>query len=167
MDHLYTPWRMAYLLGDHKAADGGCVFCSAPKADDRDALIVARLESFYVILNLYPYNNGHLMIVPYQHLASPEDLTVELQAELMPIAARAMAALRGVYQPQAFNLGANIGQAAGAGIAEHFHFHVVPRWGGDANFMSTIGETRVLPDTLDSTRDKLSAAWKTLSLDNP
>lgn len=161
MDHLYTPWRMAYIRGE-KAGDEGCVFCAAHGLDDAGALIVARGANHYVILNRFPYNAGHLMIVPYAHVASQESLEADALLELMTMTNRAMAALRTVYQPAAFNLGANIGQAAGAGIAAHYHFHIVPRWPGDANFMTVVGETRVLPDTLEHTHAALQAAWAAL-----
>lgn len=166
MDHLYTPWRMAYIRGE-KAGDEGCVFCAAPAQTDTDALIVARGQHHYAILNRFPYNNGHLMIVPYAHVATSEALDADALLELMTMTNRAMAALRAVYQPAAFNLGANIGPAAGAGIAAHYHFHVVPRWPGDANFMTVVGETRVLPDTLEHTHSALSAGWTTLDSATP
>lgn len=159
VEHLWTPWRMAYIRGDRQSADR-CVFCEAPQQADAPALIVARSEYVYAILNLFPYNSGHLMIIPYRHLSSPEDLN---DAELLDQARminRALAVLRRAYQPHGFNLGANIGSVAGAGIAQHYHFHVVPRWGGDANFMTTIGETRVLPDTLENTQTVLANLWK-------
>lgn len=161
MDHLYTPWRMAYIRGE-KTADEGCVFCAAPTHPDIEALIVARGQHHYAILNRFPYNNGHLMIVPFAHIASPEEMHADALLELMTMSNRALAALRAVYQPAAFNLGANIGPAAGAGIAAHYHFHVVPRWPGDVNFMTVVGETRVLPDTLEHTHAALQSAWATL-----
>jgi ATP adenylyltransferase len=158
MDHLYTPWRMSYIRGD-KPDDEGCVFCAAQAKTDDDALIVARGQFHFVILNRYPYNNGHLMIVPYAHIGSLEALDGAGLAELMALTQQAVAALRDIYQPAGFNLGANIGPAAGAGIAEHFHFHIVPRWPGDANFMTITGDTRVIPDTLERTYQEVKAAW--------
>lgn len=160
MDHLFTPWRMAYIRSDK--GDEGCVFCTAPTLPDDDALIVARGQAFYAVLNRYPYNNGHLMIVPFAHVASQEDLDADSLLELMQMTNQALAALRAVYHPPAFNLGANIGPAAGAGIAAHYHFHIVPRWPGDANFMTVVGETRVVPDTLEHTYREVKAAWSTL-----
>jgi ATP adenylyltransferase len=161
MEHLYTPWRMAWIRGE-KPADEGCVFCKAPAQTDGDALIIGRGTHHYAILNRFPYSSGHLMIVPYAHVASQEALDAAALLELMTMTNRALAALRAVYQPPAFNLGANLGAAAGAGIAAHYHFHVVPRWPGDANFMSVVGETRILPDTLENTHRELHAAWAAL-----
>lgn len=159
MDHLYTPWRMAYIKGEKQPVQG-CVFCNKVNGSDEAEHVIARSEYVYVTLNRFPYNNGHLMIVPYEHVASQEELPVEALTDLIVTVNRAIAVLRAAYNPQAFNLGANIGAAAGAGIAEHYHFHVVPRWSGDANFMSTVGETRVIPDTLDNTFRDLKAAWE-------
>jgi ATP adenylyltransferase len=158
MDHLYTPWRMAYIRGE-KAPEEGCVFCNAQQQSDEEALIVARSSHVYVILNRYPYNNGHLMVVPYEHVASQESLSDDALLDLMQTTNRALAALRRLYNPTAFNLGANLGQAAGAGIAEHYHLHVVPRWNGDVNFMGVTANTRVIPDTLEHTYRELKAIW--------
>ena len=161
MDHLYTPWRMAYIRGEKKPVDG-CVFCNLAVDFDNDAQIIARSQHVFVTLNLYPYNNGHLMVVPYEHIQTQEVLETKALTDLMVTVNRAMGALRRVYNPTAFNLGANIGAAAGAGIAEHYHFHIVPRWSGDANFMSVVGETRVIPDTLENTYRELKQAWQEL-----
>lgn len=158
MDHLYTPWRMSYIRGEKKPVEG-CVFCNALQLSDDEALIVARSQHMFVILNRYPYNNGHVMIVPYEHVSSQEDLSPDALLDLMLTANHALAALRQLYNPAAFNLGANIGQAAGAGIAEHYHLHIVPRWNGDANFMSVVANTRVIPDTLENTYRELKAIW--------
>lgn len=137
----------------------GCVFCNKIGGADDVEQIVTRSDYVYVTLNRYPYNNGHLMVVPYEHVASQEDLELKALTDLIVTVNQALAALRQAYNPQAFNLGANIGTAAGAGIAEHYHFHIVPRWQGDANFMSTVSNTRVIPDTLDNTYHDLKAAW--------
>lgn len=161
MDHLWTPWRMDYIRSD-KQDDGGCIFCHKYDGDDSAEHIVARSDQVYVTLNRYPYNNGHLMVVPYQHVASQEELSTEALTDLMLTINKSMAALRRLYNPQAFNIGANIGAAAGAGIAEHYHFHIVPRWQGDANFMTAVSETRVIPDTLDNTYRELKAIWAQL-----
>lgn len=164
MDHLYTPWRMSYLTGDKKPGPDQCVFCvkaaSADEQTDRAEHILAKSKHVFATLNLYPYNNGHLMVVPYEHVPSMENLSPDALTDLMLMANRAMAALRKVYNPQAFNVGANIGSAAGAGIAAHFHLHIVPRWSGDTNFMTVVGDTRVLPDLLDETWRKLREAWE-------
>lgn len=158
MDHLWTPWRMAYIRGEKKPVEG-CVFCNKINGNDDQELVIARSQFVYVTLNLYPYNNGHLMVVPYQHTASQETLPVATLTDLMVTVNRALAVLRGVYQPQAFNMGANIGTAAGAGIAEHYHFHIVPRWQGDSNFMGIVSNTRVIPDTLDNAYQALKQHW--------
>ena len=159
MQHLYTPWRMAYIKGERKPVQG-CVFCNKVNADDEAEQVIARSEHVYVTLNRYPYSNGHLMVVPYQHINTQEELSVEALTDLMVNVNRALAVLRKAYNPAAFNIGANIGQAAGAGIAEHYHFHIVPRWPGDANFMSTVGDTRIIPDTLENTYQELKALWQ-------
>jgi ATP adenylyltransferase len=162
-DHLYTPWRMSYIRGETKAKQGvGCVFCDAVNADDADSLVIARSQHVFVIMNLFPYNNGHLMVVPYQHIETQEKLGGDALTDLIVTVNRAIGALRHVYNPNAFNLGANIGAAAGAGIAAHYHFHIVPRWNGDSNFMSVLGATRVIPDSLENTHRELKAAWQTL-----
>ena len=137
----------------------GCVFCNKVHADDAAEHVIARSAHVFVTLNRYPYNNGHLMVVPYHHVASQEDLPVEALTDLMLTTNRALAALRRVYHPHAFNLGANLGAAAGAGIAEHYHFHIVPRWREDANFMTVVGETRVVPAALDDTYQELKRVW--------
>lgn len=162
--HLFTPWRMAYIRGDKKAKDGSCIFCDKrePSPNDADDLIVARSEYVYVIMNKYPYNNGHVMVVPYEHVSTPEALSVEALTDLTLTTNRSMAALRHVYDAPSFNLGANVGAPAGAGIAAHYHFHIVPRWYSDANFMTVVGDTRVVPDTLENTYQALVSAWRAL-----
>ncbi|MBN1678739.1 MAG: HIT domain-containing protein [Anaerolineae bacterium] len=165
--HLWTPWRMPYLRGEDRKDYDDCLFCvkgdgdpGDPAFDDREH-IIARSAHVYVTLNAYPYNNGHLLIVPYAHVPSIEPLPADALTDLMHTLNRALAALRTVYQPHGFNVGANIGEAAGAGIAEHFHLHVVPRWSGDSNFMTIAAGTRVIPDTLDASCQQLRAAWDT------
>lgn len=163
MQHLYTPWRMAYITGGARRPDGACVFCGkrdgTPEADAAD-LIVGRSDNFYAMLNLYPYSSGHLMIVPFEHTATQEEMPVEMLTELMLTVNKGIGVLRRVYAPHAFNLGVNLGAAAGAGIAAHYHFHIVPRWAHDANFMTAIGDTRVIPEALETAHAKLSAAWR-------
>ena len=153
---------MAYLHGEAPSGGSaaGCIFCELP-AQQRDAenLIVHRGQLAFVILNRYPYNNGHLMVVPYQHVATLEALAAPTLAEIMLLAKQALTALRGMYAPQAFNLGINIGTAAGAGIADHVHMHVVPRWAGDSNFMTTVADTRVIPEDLRDTYRSAVAHW--------
>lgn len=148
MDHLWTPWRMPYLQGEEPLPDE-CLFCIKPQELDAEAHIVHRGKLTYVILNRFPYNNGHLMIAPYAHVATLEDLETETAAELMSLTQLSMSVLREAYQPEGFNVGANIGSAAGAGVADHVHIHVVPRWTGDTNYMTTVAKTRVIPEWMD------------------
>jgi ATP adenylyltransferase len=147
---------MAYIKGEGKA---GCAFCSIPEMSDADGLVVARGEGVYAVLNLYPYNAGHLMVVPFRHVADYTDLTPEETVELAAFTQHAMRVLREVTNAQGFNIGMNQGIVAGAGIAEHLHQHVVPRWGGDTNFMPVVGSTKVLPQLLGDTRAMLAEAW--------
>ncbi len=134
----------------------GCIFCDAPeKEDSAENLIAFRGEHAYVILNRYPYTSGHLMVVPFQHNASLEELDPQTRAEMMELTTRCMTVLRGLYRPQGFNVGINIGEAAGAGVKEHVHIHIVPRWAGDTNFMSAVAETRVLPESLEQTYQRV------------
>jgi ATP adenylyltransferase len=158
---LWTPWRMPYLRGEDKQDGDGCVFCAKAAAeDDAREYVVARSAQVYVTLNLYPYNNGHALIVPYAHVPSLEDLSPDALLDLMLTVNKTLAALRKAYQPHAFNLGVNIGAAAGAGIAGHVHLHIVPRWNADTNFMAVTAGTRVIPDLLDATYQALRAAWE-------
>jgi ATP adenylyltransferase len=157
MDHIFTPWRRDYIQTEKIP---GCVFCDAVKLTDEEALIVHRASLSYVILNRYPYTNGHLMVVPYQHVDTLETLSVETRAEMMELMSQATGVLRQVYQPHGFNLGGNIGSAAGAGIAEHVHLHILPRWSGDTNFMTAIGNTRILPELIEDTWKQIHTAWK-------
>lgn len=164
MEHLWSPWRMNYLTGQAKAEDPpgptGCIFCDKPAENRDDAnLIVFRGENAFVLLNLYPYNNGHLMVVPYTHAPTLEVLDAPTLTEMMLLTNQALAALRALYNPQAFNIGMNIGSAAGAGIAEHVHLHVVPRWAGDTNFMTVTAGARVIPEDLRITQRRLVEAW--------
>jgi len=157
MDHLWTPWRYAYVSGADLIS--GCIFCNAPKQIDQQALIVHRGTHCYVILNLYPYTNGHVMVVPYAHLDELQKLPADAAQEMMSLTQRSEGILRSLYRPDGINLGMNIGKAAGAGVAGHIHMHVLPRWVADANFISVIGETRVLPETLQVTWERISKAF--------
>ena len=154
---LYTPHRMAYIKGEGKS--GGCPFCSIPALTDEDGLVVARGELAYAVLNLYPYNSGHLMLVPFRHVASYDELTPVEAAEVAELTQHALRALRHATGAQGFNVGMNLGVVGGAGIAAHLHQHVVPRCGGDTNFMPVVGHTRVLPQLLPDTRALLARAW--------
>ena len=157
MDYLWTPWRYAYVSTAEKARS--CVFCDAVKlGNDEKARIVHRGQQCFVILNTYPYTPGHVMIVPYAHLDELQKLPSEAASEMMVLSQRMESVLRDLYQPDGINLGMNIGKAAGAGIAGHIHMHVLPRWVADANFLSVVSETRVLPETLDETWRRMKAA---------
>jgi ATP adenylyltransferase len=160
---LWTPHRMVYIKGegkpDHDEAGEDCPFCAAPRRPDEEGLIVARGEHVYAVLNLYPYNSGHLMTVPYRHVSMYYDLEEAETLELATFTQTAMRVLRETMGPHGFNLGINQGPVAGAGIAAHLHQHVVPRWGGDTNFMPIVAHTRVLPQLLADTRAQLAEAW--------
>ncbi|GIG20424.1 hydrolase [Cellulomonas chitinilytica] len=160
---LWTPHRMAYIGGQDKPTDDepgdGCPFCRQPTLGDEEALIVARGTVSYVVLNLYPYNSGHLLVCPYRHVADYTDLTDDEVAEVASLTRTAMRVVRAVYAPHGFNLGMNQGPVAGAGIAAHLHQHVVPRWGGDSNFLPIVARSRALPELLADTRARLAAAW--------
>ncbi|HTV58412.1 MAG TPA: HIT domain-containing protein [Verrucomicrobiae bacterium] len=157
MDYLWTPWRYRYIADASK--DEGCVFCDALSAgDDAKALIVFRASLNFIILNRYPYTSGHVMVLPYAHLADFSAADAATVSEMIQLAQRAQKALEGTYHPQGFNLGMNLGRAAGAGVRNHFHLHVLPRWSGDSNFMTTVAETRVEPEDLSTTYEKLRKA---------
>ena len=157
MDHVWTPWRYAYIAT--AGGEGGCVLCEKPaEHDDRKAYILHRGEHCYLILNAFPYTSGHLMVVPFAHVDQLRQLPPAAASEMMALTQKVEGALREVYQPDGINLGMNIGKAAGAGIAGHIHMHVLPRWVGDTNFMSVIGETRVMPETLGTTYQRLQEA---------
>jgi ATP adenylyltransferase len=161
MDHLYTPWRMAYIRGEKKPVEG-CVFCNLAASQNGEYPVIAYSTHVFVTLNIYPYNNGHMMVIPYEHLQSQESMPAEMLTDLMLTVNRALAVLRKAYDPPAFNLGVNLGQAAGAGIAEHYHFHIVPRWPGDSSFMTVVGSTRVIPDSMENIHRELQATWQEL-----
>ena len=150
-DVLWTPWRMEYVKGVVKGEARGCLFCKVQGMEDEEALIVYRGQYNFVMLNAFPYNTGHIMIVPYRHVSSIEKLNDNELLEAMRITKKVMRALRKLYSPDGFNLGWNVGRAAGAGIPDHVHLHLVPRWVGDANFMLTVGHTKVLPEALNET----------------
>jgi ATP adenylyltransferase len=154
---IWMPERLAYIQGADKT--DGCPFCLIPQMSDEDGLIVRRGETAYVVLNLYPYNSGHLMSVPFRHVADYTDLSAEETDEVSTLTQTAMRVLREVSGAQGFNLGMNQGVVAGAGIAPHLHQHVVPRWGGDTNFMPVVARTKVLPQLLRDTRQLLADAW--------
>lgn len=155
MDHLWSPWRYRYV--QHPAEpDTGCIFCQkAAEQHDAENYIVHRARRNFVILNLYPYTTGHMMVVPYEHVAKLTEAQPDTLAEMMELSRRAEGVLASLYKPHGFNIGMNLGEAAGAGIAGHIHMHVLPRWRGDANFLSTVGETRVMPEELSQTYDKV------------
>jgi len=159
MDYLWTPWRYQYVTA--AGAPGECVFCALAKAsDDRESLVVYRGVSNFVILNRYPYTSGHAMVIPYDHVATLEGMEDGTLTELMLLARRTEKHLRSIYRPDGLNIGINIGRAAGAGVAGHIHMHVLPRWVGDTNFMTCVGETRVMPEDLKATWEKLKGAFQ-------
>lgn len=154
MDYLWSPWRYRYIANASK--DDRCIFCDALAAnDDARTLIVFRGEKNFIILNRFPYTSGHVMVVPYAHVADLSAAEPDALAEMMRLAQRVQGALARVYRPEGYNLGMNLGRAAGAGITGHLHLHVLPRWAGDANFMTVTGETRVEPEELSTTFEKL------------
>ena len=157
MDVLWSPWRYDYITGSGSAKSGGCVFCDILNnpASDEENFILHRAEFNFVILNIYPYGTGHLMILPFAHLGNLGDADKNTTDEMMDLTKQATRALTEIYQPEGFNLGMNLGKAGGAGVAGHFHMHVLPRWFGDVNFMTAIGQTRAIPESLRTTYDKL------------
>lgn len=158
MDRLWSPWRYQYVSTASPANQ--CIFCAKPAVgQDEENLIVHRARHNYIVLNLYPYTNGHLMVAPYAHVASLDELAVEAATEMMGLARKAVAVLKAAYKPQGLNLGMNLGECAGAGVAGHLHLHVLPRWVGDANFMTVVGETRVMPEALSETFRKVKAGF--------
>ena len=159
---LWTPHRMVYIGGENKPSDASesqCPFCRAPGREDADGLIVHRGSLNFVVLNLYPYNPGHLMVVPYRKVSELEDLTEAESSELMTFTQKAIRVMKAISNPHAFNVGLNLGTSAGGSLADHLHMHVVPRWGGDANFITVIGGTKVIPQLLRDTRKLLADEW--------
>lgn len=157
MDYLWTPWRYAYISGASR--EPGCVFCRAlALGDDARALILLRGRQNFIILNRFPYTSGHSMVVPYTHSSDLGSCDLDTLAEMMELTRRVQLALEDLYHPQGYNIGMNLGKAAGAGVADHIHQHVLPRWTGDTNFMTTMAETRLLPEDLAVTYDKLRGA---------
>ncbi|MGB3485147.1 MAG: HIT domain-containing protein [Mycobacterium sp.] len=169
LQRLWTPHRMSYITespmkkGDGSGSSGSAKseqpFTDIPEMTDEEGLIIARGELVYAVLNLYPYNPGHLMVVPYRRVAELEELTTAESSELMAFAQKAIRVIKTVSQPHGFNVGLNLGASAGGSLAEHLHMHVVPRWGGDANFITVIGDTKVIPQLLRDTRELLAAEW--------
>ncbi|HAW60215.1 MAG TPA: HIT family hydrolase [Actinobacteria bacterium] len=156
MDYLWRPWRMEYILSEKPE---GCIFCDKPKENrDKENYILYRGETCFSMLNIYPYNNGHLMVVPFRHVLDLDGLTDNELTELIQLVRRSMNVQRKALNPDGFNVGMNVGKVAGAGVKDHIHIHVVPRWGGDTNFMPLIADTRVIPELLQSTYEKLMAA---------
>ena len=161
MDYLWSPWRLSYVTGSARST--GCVFCDAFAAGGDESLVVFRAPLSFIILNKYPYNNGHLMVVPNRHIALPSEATSAELAEIIALAARAEVVLRESYAPHGLNMGINLGKPAGAGILDHLHMHVVPRWNGDTNFMTVVGNVRVLPEDLRTTAEKLRPIFERLA----
>jgi ATP adenylyltransferase len=161
MERLWSPWRLAYVTG--AKPDAGCVFCNAPHLPPSESLILFFGTTCYVVLNLYPYNNGHLMVVPYRHAASLSALTPDELVEMALLTQRSEMALTEAYQPHGLNMGINLGKPAGAGVLDHVHMHVVPRWNGDTNFMTVVGDVRVLPEDLGETVKRLRPIFERLA----
>jgi ATP adenylyltransferase len=160
MEKLWAPWRMAYVAVDQPK---GCIFCELPREErDEENLILLRGETAFVMLNAFPYNNGHLMVAPYRHTAELESLTPAERDEVMALAQQMVRLLGTAFGPDGYNLGMNLGRVAGAGIADHLHLHLVPRWNGDTNFMPVVADTKVLPDSLQSSYRKLREALQRL-----
>ncbi len=157
LERIWTPHRLAYVRS--AVDDEGCPFCSIPSHPDAESLVVARGGSTYVVLNLHPYNPGHLMVLPYRHVADLTELTSQESGELMAMTQQALRVVRRVSRPHSFNVGLNLGRSAGGSLADHLHQHVVPRWTGDANFITVIGGAKILPQLLQDTRDLLATAW--------
>jgi ATP adenylyltransferase len=161
---LWTPHRMAYIVSAAEAGGDegeGCPFCRIPSMGDEEGLLLARGEHAYAVLNLHPYNPGHLMVVPYRHVRDLEDLTGDEVVELMTMTRDAVRAIKGASQPHGFNVGLNLGGVAGGSLSDHLHQHVVPRWGGDANFIAVLAQTKVIPQLLSETRALITKAWPT------
>jgi ATP adenylyltransferase len=157
---IWAPWRLAYVSDASKDIEEQCIFCAKPQADDDEAnLIVHRGERSFVILNLYPYTNGHLMVAPYEHIGRLQELPPETLTEMMGLAQRAMDRLESVYDPHGYNVGFNQGRVAGAGVEHHIHMHVVPRWAGDNNFMPVIADTKVMPQSIEQSYEALKGAF--------
>ena len=158
MDVIRAPWRMDYISSHNK--EGGCIFCRyASETNDAENLLVYRGTSCFVMLNRYPYSSGHIMVIPYRHTSDILSLDEAERSEMMTLAQSAVAALNAAYAAEGYNLGINAGKAAGAGIDSHLHLHVVPRWNGDTNFMSVTAETKVVPEALSVTRERISSEW--------
>jgi ATP adenylyltransferase len=162
MDRLWSPWRLAYVTAHDSST--GCVFCAAQQ-NEQSSLIVFHGRTCFVILNLYPYNNGHLMVIPKRHVATLQDAGVEELNELIALTRLCEMALREAYAPHGLNMGINLGKPAGAGVLDHVHMHIVPRWNGDTNFMTIVGETRVLPEELPVSAARLRPIFERLAAD--
>jgi ATP adenylyltransferase len=160
-ERIWAPWRLAYVKDASKDSGEECIFCAKPGGDDDEAnLIVHRGERCFVILNLYPYTNGHLMVAPYEHVASLPALDSDTVGEMMALSQQAMRLLEERYSPHGYNVGFNQGRVAGAGVEHHIHMHIVPRWGGDTNFMPVLADVRVMPQTLDQTYEALRGGFR-------
>ena len=157
MNHIWSPWRMEYI---ERSKEEGCVFCLAQEMEDSTQNLIAfRGEYAYVILNRYPYTSGHLLVIPFAHQAHLENLDPPTRAEMMELTTRCVVVLRKIYRPEAFNVGVNLGESAGAGVKSHVHIHIVPRWQGDTNFMTVVGEARVLPEALERTYERVRSGF--------
>ncbi len=159
-NRIWAPWRLKYVKDADKNNEDQCVFCAKPAlGDDETALVVHRGENAFVILNLYPYTSGHLMVAPFEHIGALQDIEPEVLAEMMDLAQQAIRKMESVYSPEGFNIGVNQGRVAGAGVEGHIHLHVVPRWAGDNNYMPVLADTRVMPQSLEETYDALEGGF--------
>ena len=156
-EQLWAPWRLEYIKGADEQP--GCVFCDAAVGDDEEKLVIRRGKRAFVLLNKFPYSSGHLMVAPFRHVGDFADLADDEALEVHGLAPQGLAALAEVYRPQGFNLGWNLGRVAGAGVVDHIHLHVVPRWAGDTNFMPVLADVKVIPEHLAETRRRLAGAW--------
>ena len=163
MERLWSPWRLDYVTGEVEASSDGCVFCAARGRTEPESLIVARGQTCFVVVNLYPYNNGHVMVVPNRHIGSLAEASREELSELMTLTRRAEIALTEAYRPHGMNMGINLGRPAGAGLPGHLHMHLVPRWEGDTNFMTVVGSTRVVPEEPPQTLKRLTPIFARLA----
>jgi ATP adenylyltransferase len=160
MDHLWTPWRSTYMEDANRPDPLECIFCRALERPDEENFVLLRGEYNFVMLNLYPYSTGHLMVAPNTHVSRLHEVADEVTAEMMRLARRAERVIEEVYEPHGLNVGLNLGEAAGAGIAGHLHLHVLPRWKGDANFMTVVGNTRIMPEAIETTYTKMREAFQ-------
>lgn len=167
MERMWRPWRMKYIESIGEKSEDDCIFCSKPQGDDRESLILYRGKRCFVMLNLYPYNTGHVMVSPYRHLASLEQMDPQELTEMMELTSLCLRAIKRAMSPEGFNLGMNLGKVAGAGYDSHLHLHIVPRWQGDTNFMPVVAGTKVMPESVEDSYQRLKSALEEVLEDRP